>query len=412
MLSILTLIALGLLFLSALVLYFCRWRAFRSVVKLAKEQAHVTIAPDRISSQVHQTHSALNDGTPRVSLILPSLNDGWWMNRNLKYWLEQRCENFEVVVADASDEAEEETANIVKRLQQEYSHLRYTRVPLTHRNIHSRKLALTLGIRAARAPWVVILPPDGSPENRDWLARMSKHFSEDVDVVMGYLNYDDSIGAPGRRAVYQTAKRFAQQAEAAIKGTPIGCSEGNIALRREWFLGLGGFVDSLEVPYGECTLLVDARAEEGRVAVELHPEAAVRRQLPDEVLLQEERRQQEDIFNRLLSRRRWVYLRETLAQVFIYLAIMATLSYAFLRWVFFQGGQYPELRVLGFDLPVDLPRYEWSQLAYDIPAALLLLLLLIAPILAANRWTKALGERPFGLYTWTYELLQPWRNAK
>lgn len=412
MLNTLTLIALGLLLLSALILYLCRWRAFGSVVKLAKEQAHFTIAPDRISSQIHQNTDVSYDGTPQVSLILPSLNDGWWMERNLKYWLQQRSHNFEVIVADASDEAEDETENIVKRLQQEFKHLRYTRVPLTHRNIHSRKLAVTLGIRAARAPWVVILPPDGSPENKDWLARISKHFTKDVDVVMGYLNYDDSIGSPGRRAVYQTARRFAQQAEAAIKGTPIGCSEGNVALRREWFLELGGFIDSLEVPYGECALLVDARAEKGRVAVELHPEAAVRRHLPDEAILAEERRQQEHVYDRLISRHRWVFLRESIAQIFIYLAIFATLSYGFLRWVYFQGGQYPELRALGFTLPVELPRYEWSQLAYDIPTALLLILLLVAPIVAANRWCKALGERPFGTYTWTYELLQPWRKTK
>lgn len=411
MLNTLTLLSLGLMFLSALMLYLCRWRAFGSVVKLAEKQALSTIDSHGIAHH-HPAHQEFDDGRPQVALIISSINEGWWIGRNIKYWLEQHGDGFEVIVADASNETEDETAHIVKRLQQDYPRLRYTRVPLTHRNIHPRKLALTLGIRAARAPWVVILPPDGSPENRNWLARLSAHFSAHVDVVMGYLNYDDSIGSPGRRAVYQAAKRFAQQAEAAIGGKPIGCSEGNIALRREWFLALGGFIDSLEIPYGECSLLLNARVEKGRIAVALHPEATVRRRLPEQDVIQEERRNQEDIYERLNSRSRWILLRETPAQFFTYLALTATAGYAFLRWAYFQGGQHPELRALGLSLPLAPPRYEWSQLAYDLPAALLLLLLLLAPILAANRWAKALGERPFGTYTWTYELLQPWRNAK
>lgn len=410
MLNMLAVASLLVMLLSVTILYFTRWKAYEKVVLLAEEQALRIVSLEKNRPEASAATSGRREKTPAVSIVVTSEGEGALIKRNLESLLNQRLADFEVVVANASSE-EDETFIVVSELQKKYPHLRQTFVPKVHRNIDQHKLALTLGIRSAKAPWVVVMLPDDVPESRDWLYHLSTHFTNDKDVVFGYSNYDNSIGSPGRRAVFQNGKRFLQQAQAALEGKAVGCGGTNVAFRREWFLQSGGFVDSLEVPYGECALLVDARAQEGRVAVELHPDAVTRRTLPNASVLTELYNVADDIFSRLQGRVRGVFVNDAVAGVAIYVAWLSVVLFVCARWLFFGTVECAFLTAWGVDLPQETPHYEWAYLALDLPALLLGVVLLLAPIWAAKRWCTALNERNFGIYVWWFELLQPWRNS-
>ena len=397
------------LLLSTLLLWWLRWRAFAPLVRLAREQNGRVIPPDRPTPLVATTAAGFR-AAPTVSVVLPSINDGWWLERHLGYYLQQRFANFEVIVADASDK-DDDTPNVVKRWQTEHANLRYTYVPQTSRNIDLRKLALTLGIRSARAPWVIVAHPQAAPTSTDWMAHLSQHFIDEVDVVLGYANYDDPFGAPGRRAVLQRAKRFAQLASALFGGRATSCDGMHYAMRRSWFLEHGGFVDSLNLPFGESELLINAHAEEGRVAVELHRDAMLRLETPDEDTLKLERSQQAKLRAMMTGRCRWVYLRDALGSVALYMALAWLLTYVVVRVLYFFGGGWPVLREFGLNLSVDLPRYEWLDLAFDLPVLLLCVAIIWASLRNTKRWLGALPEYEYGSYPILYALLQPWRKS-
>lgn len=394
----------------SIVLLAClRWSAFSTLVKWASVQRGQTLSEG--TALFINEQQKVNHLPPRVSIVVPCENDAWWVERHLEYLLKQNFENFEVIVADASV-AEDATEHIVKRLQRQYANLRYTAVPNTNRNIVLRKLTLTLGVKAAWAPWVVFINPEGAPESSNWLAHFARRFDDTKDVVMGYANYDDSLGSPGRRAVLQRAHRFAQQVQALARGTVVGCDACNVAFRREWFLAQGGFVDSLSLPYGECMMLVALRAEAQRISVVLHPEAKVRIPLPDIEALREERHQQREVHRLLPHRRCWTFVRDSLASSALCLAQISALCFVLTRIVYFFGGQWPWLREVGILLPVDFPAYAWKDLFYDVPALILLLVLVIYPLRATRRWLSALGEEEYGFYIYIYEWLQPWRASR
>lgn len=392
--------------LSFALLALLRWRAYEPLVRLARRTASLASVPSP-SSSLPAAASEARLLPPLVSVVVPSKDDGRWVERNLPYWLGQNYERFEVIVADASS-PDDETAHAVKRLQSEHPRLRYTFVPQSSRHIVTRKLALTLGIRAARAPWVVLTNPECAPQSRDWLSRMASHFDEHTDAVLGYANYDDAEGAPGRRAVMQRARRFAAQATAALTGRAVGGDACNLALRREWFLEQGGFADSLHLPYGECTLLLDGRARVGRVAVEVHREAFVRLPLPDADVLRNRRQRTSRLFARLAGRHRWVFVRDAWASVALYGAWLSLALYAGMRaWQF--GGDWSVLAAWG--CPAPLP-YGWIDLLTDLLAATGAVGLIWGSVASARRWLRVLDETNFGAYILLYELLLPWRRSR
>ena len=120
---------------------------------------------------------------PRLSIVVISQEQDMALDQCLPGLLSQRYTNYEVVVVDAA--STDETADVVKRHQRTHDNLRYTFVPQGGRVKDMTTLALMLGLRCARADWCLVIFPDCSPETDEWLARMARHISDDVDIVVG-----------------------------------------------------------------------------------------------------------------------------------------------------------------------------------------------------------------------------------
>ncbi len=402
-------IPLLVLTLSTLLLVLLRCMDSRPLLRLAAKEGAAQLPPTVINGR-SRTLAPNDSSSPlRASVVVVSEDDGWWLERRLPYLLRQRFEGFEVIVADASTDAEDDTALVVRRLQGEHPHLRYLSIPTSHRNIAPRRLALTLALRAARAPWMVVITPNGEPTSENWLAHLARHFDADTDLVIGYANYDDSLGSPGRRAVVERAERFVQWTAAWAQGHVLGCDDDHVALRRAWVLEHGAFADSGRMGHGACTLLAGARAEAARTAVCLHPDALVRIALPDGELLRQERRRQRQLFTHYTRRYHRILVRVRMAVAAYYAVLLAAIAFVTVRLVHFFGGHYPTLRTLGLDLPVRIPTYHWSDLAFDLPAAILCCTALTVLVCSFRQCLTALQERNFGLYPLLF-FLRAWRR--
>ena len=147
------------------------------------------------------------------------------------------------------------------------------------------------------------------------------------------------------------------------------------------------------------------------MAVELHRDAMLRLETPDEDTLKLERSQQAKLRAMMTGRCRWVYLRDALGSVALYMALAWLLTYVVVRVLYFFGGGWPVLREFGLNLSVDLPRYEWLDLAFDLPVLLLCVAIIWASLRNTKRWLGALQEYEYGSYPLLYALLQPWRKS-
>ena len=227
--------SLGVSAISLVGLALWRWRMYHTTLK-----ALLTASEDVTDAQQLQ----------KVSIVVPAYNEATALEANLPRLLRQEYNGqMEVIVVD--ENSTDDTPALIERLQQEHHNLRSTFIPSTARNIEYRKLALTLGIRASRAEWVVVMNADCEPLSTTWLAHMASHFTDDVDFVAAYINHDFDHSASTRRAMYERLLRQMQRYSAWRSGTVTGCETANYAIRKSAFLSHHGFADSLCLPFGE-----------------------------------------------------------------------------------------------------------------------------------------------------------------
>lgn len=248
--------------LLALLAYLLRWRTYALPARLLSRKA----APGNPACK------------QAVSVIVTARNQARELETSLPQILSQKGIAFEVIVVD--DASTDDTEEVIKRFASGHRNLYRTFVPSSMRYIDRQKLAVTLGIRAARHEWVVLTGADCIPASDLWLASMAKHFDDDHDFVLGYANYADDGSCAARRAIYERLKYALRCFSAANKGKAIGGDGSNLGIRKAHFMARKGFSQSLPLTCGEDSLLVDSLASRGRTAIETRPEATVLQQLP------------------------------------------------------------------------------------------------------------------------------------
>lgn len=332
---------------------------------------------------------------PQVSVVVASCNSGRYMDRCLSVLLEQQYPSFEIIVVNASD-ASDETELVVRRRQNDNPRLRYTGVPSSHRCVDPHKLALTLGIRAARAPWVVVIEPDCRPVSPLWLACMAEHFCDAHDVVMGYVNFEAFDLPIERRVARQRALLWARRARAVLSGRPAAIDGSHWAFRKSLFADRGGFADSLDLPFGEGELFSVAVFSD-RTAVELRRESGVYQEVADEETLRHWQYRMRVLRARLRGRERLCDRREWQSALLRWASVLCLLLYGSLRGVlaFFPAGSVlpSDWQLSTSLLTVEGEALKWlSYLPFDVVAFLILFCVLLLPGCSYRRLLQSLHE--------------------
>ncbi|MGN1240883.1 MAG: glycosyltransferase [Alloprevotella sp.] len=333
---------------------------------------------------------------PRISIIVPCFNAARALETSIPKILQQDYPDFQIILVN--ENSEDDTADVIKRLAQSDPRVRHTYVPDTSRSIEPRKLALTLGIKAARSEWVVIAEPDAQPVSRSWLRTLATRCTEAVDAVLSLClvrTNDDEPRSALRRASYECLAEQLRLAAAVRLGNSVGWMPANVCMRKNWFLANDGFTDSLTLPFGEETLLLAAHATRERTAVCLDRAAALTLPAPDRRALAMEHVKACETGRRAGRRARLYRLRETAAAWTHLLAMLVPVVYLALR------------------LAVDLSRnaYTAAALAPDIIVLLLTAALLLLPPLLLRPVFKRLQQPVPWLYATGHALLCPWRRT-
>lgn len=396
---------IGVMVLSLLLAFRWRWRDYLLPWKInhwlrGKESTQETPKP---ALDMQAGLSAFARPLPRASVVIPCCNQADTLRKNLPAFLKQDLSAFEIIIVDEA--STDETRALVNHLSSEYSNLRYTFVPASSRYVDRRKLAITLGVRAARAPWVVLTEADCQPADASWLRLLTSRFSDEYDFVLGYANYVDDGMQMSRDAIFNRLRRQLLRYRAAF-GThrfwsrqfavPVGKAFGgdvsNMAVRKSWFMENKGYADSLNVSCGEDDLLVDALSRKSRTLIEVRPETAILQSLPSRPILEAQQAAQREAIRRLSWRGRFFRYRESAATWMTWLFLLSLVAYLLLR-----------AKSL-----VEIQEYTIDDIPYDASVFLLMLLDVVLPGWFLRRCTDSLGERRFcWLGLWLRLLAQP-----
>ncbi len=113
------------------------------------------------------------------------------LDENLPAFLCQQYDpGFEVIVVDES--STDGTDDVLKRLKQEHTCLYSTFLPKPNRQVTRRKLALTIGVKAAKYEWVIFTDIYAVPPSQEWLQAISEATESDTEMLLGYFAGEDT----------------------------------------------------------------------------------------------------------------------------------------------------------------------------------------------------------------------------
>lgn len=208
---------------------------------------------------------------PSVSVIVYSEDDAENLEILLPQILEQDYEGqFEVIVVN--DGAISSTKDVIARLERRYPNLYMTFTPLESRSLSRKKLAITLGIKAARYEVVLLTLGTSRIESKTWLKSMARHFISGKEIVIGYatpLIPEDAPNPWKRLHSFDEVRTAIEYLSWAIADRPYRGNCYNLAYRRSIFFKNKGFSRTLHLKFGDDDLFINEVANADNTAVEL-----------------------------------------------------------------------------------------------------------------------------------------------
>lgn len=210
-----------------------------------------------------------------VSVIVVADNNAEDLGANLDSLLSQDYEpGYEVIVV--VDKDEDGTGDFLKAYGKR-PNLYTTFVPDSSRYMSRRKLAITLGVKAAKNELILLTDATCRPVLDKWISVMASRLDEGTDIVMGYSNYIHEAGL--FKVFYRFHCEYSNFRE-ACNGAAYGMAGNNIMFRKDVFMAGNGFQGNLKYLRGEYGFLVNKYAGHGNAAVETSCEGRVEDRVP------------------------------------------------------------------------------------------------------------------------------------
>ena len=187
--------------------------------------------------------------------------------------LNQDYPQFEVIVVN--DDSTDDSKDILASLESQYSNLYHTYVPEGSRNLSHKKLALTLGVKAAQYDIVVFTNANCCPPSNQWLSTLTRNFVDGTDIVLGYtaMNRKEKERLSFWYCSYDKLIFTLRYLSFALIGRPYMGESSNLAYRKELFFKNKGFSKYLHLHYGDDDLFINEIATRKNTRVELADEA-------------------------------------------------------------------------------------------------------------------------------------------
>lgn len=204
-----------------------------------------------------------------MSIVIIAHDNAPELEKHLPLFLSQDyAPGYEIIVV--ADKNDSETDDVIKRYSG-HKNLYATFMPLSSRYISRKKLAITLGIKAAHNDWVIITDANCCPQDEEWLKSMSRPCTSDNTMVLGHTHYD-SDETP-QKYNYEHLRTALYNIFMAERLTAFGTNSSLIAIRKDEFLSQDGFLGNLKFMRGEYDFIANKFAEKGKTGVAIETNA-------------------------------------------------------------------------------------------------------------------------------------------
>lgn len=209
-----------------------------------------------------------NDNNRPLSVIICAKNEA----RNLEQFLPTICTqdypNYEVIVVN--DSSSDDTEMTLAQLKTKYSNLYYTSIHSSQQFHRGKKLALTIGIKAANFEHLVFTDADCQPTTDQWLNEISSQFSDEKKIIIGHGRFIKNKSLFNLFLRYETFWNAVQYMGFSQRGLPFMAVGRNMAYTKSLFLEKDIFKPYLNIASGDDDLFMRACATKNNTSIQLN----------------------------------------------------------------------------------------------------------------------------------------------
>lgn len=198
----------------------------------------------------------MSAGLPDVSIVVCARNEAENLRRLIPALVAQKYPAAkQIVVVD--DCSTDDTPMVLARMREANPEVYTTTIPGDKKFKHGKKLAVTLGIKAAKYDHIVFIDADCLPASENWLTLMAEGYMvEGKELVIGYGRYASKPGLLNLMIRYETFWNAVQYFGFAIALKPFMGVGRNMSYTKGLFNRSSKFRNNIGVMSGDDDLFI------------------------------------------------------------------------------------------------------------------------------------------------------------
>ncbi len=216
----------------------------------------------------------VSNNTPPISVIICAKNEEENLRKNLPVICEQKYKDFEVIVVN--DCSQDDTEILLGELELKYKNLRHTTIEPDRKFMHSKKLAVSIGIKSAKCDNLVFTDADCYPVSNNWLSEIAKSYTSDKSIVLGYGGYEKQKGLLNLMICFETLFIAMQYIGKAINGRAYMGIGRNMSYKKTLFYGGKGFKSHIYLQSGDDDLFINEHSTKDNTTIQISQDSITR----------------------------------------------------------------------------------------------------------------------------------------
>ncbi|MDG5799111.1 glycosyltransferase [Marinilabiliaceae bacterium ANBcel2] len=215
-----------------------------------------------------------------LSVIICAKNESNNLKKFLPEILTQEYPNYEVIVVN--DCSEDNTETILAELKEKYPKLYYTTIPVDKKFKHGKKLAISIGIKAAKNENLVFTDADCRSVSKKWLKHMATALTKDnIEIVTGFGGYEKRRGFFNQLVRYDAFFAAIQYMGFTASKKPYMGTGRNLAYKKGLYIKTKGFRNHSHILSGDDDLFVHQAANKENTTILINKESQTISKAPD-----------------------------------------------------------------------------------------------------------------------------------
>lgn len=210
---------------------------------------------------------------PGISIIITAKNEAENLRRNLPFILSQDYPNLQIIAVDNA--STDSTADVLDDFRSSHPNLYVTFIPIGSHAMNNKKLALTVGIKAAKHDILLFTEPDTKPLSNKWVYEYAKTFKKETDVVLGCCQLEVKKSYFKKYILFDNLFSGIKYTSMALAKKPFMGIGRNMAFRKNLFFDNNGLSSVLNMKDGEDNVFINRIATKKNTVVISTPESIV-----------------------------------------------------------------------------------------------------------------------------------------